>query len=443
MLIRFRVGNFSSFREPVEFSMVPTREKAHRDLHLYKSHSVKERDLLRAAVIYGANASGKSNFIKAFSFAERFITKGVRPQRAIGANAFKLDQDCKDRPSSFYFEIQMENKMFSYEFSITNEAVISESLSELTKTKTKLLFTRSFDSDENRFEFGGFLGKLSKEDKQKLVFVSEGTRKNQLFVTESIERNLDFFKPVYDWFSKCIRVFTPQSIGHGVEFRLGNDEEFKEFLTEVLSEFDPSVVGIESQLVGAEAALDFPPRLFEDLNDELDNGVAVFVADVVKGNRSVVLKKDGELKLLKIFTQHESIDNGEKVTFDLEEESDGTRRLIELAPLFFELLRSEEVVIAFIDELDRSLHPLLTRRLLDIFLRHRKGHMAQIVISTHNSVLLDVDLLRRDEIWFIDKGDGSSKLKSLQRDFNPRYDKDIRKDYLYGSYGGIPRIRNS
>ena len=444
MLVRMRFANFCSFKDEVEFSMVPTREKIHRDQHLFKPFK-SSMELLRAGVLYGSNGSGKSNFIRAIEFVERLVIKGRRPNRSMPSYAFKLDKACRKEPSRFYFEIQTAEALYSYEFHISAEAVEYERLAELTKSSEKLAFERRLVGDNTDIIFGAIIERLSKDDQKNIQFVANGTRKNQLFLTETVERNVGVFEPVYLWFAESIRVFSPQSIGHGVEFRLGDDKEFTEFLCDLLSEFDPSIENISTSLISAENARGIPQRVLSDIDDEIDEDGAVFISNVVDGNRSVVMKKDGELHILKINVERKSHDGKDLVIFDLEEESDGTRRLIDLAPLFYELLYSSGPVIAFIDELDRSLHPLATKRLLELFFSKSvaRNIKSQVIISTHNTVLLDIDLLRKDEVWIVEKENGASKLLSVQRDFAPRYDRDIRKDYLSGMFGGTPKLNKS
>lgn len=438
MLVKFKVTNFLSFKSEAEFSLVPSREKQHIKNHIYSSENKSFTNLLRTGVIYGANASGKSNFIRAIEFARKFVVRGSGPKRSLGSISFKLDDESIDLPTCFYFELQVGNKYYSYEFRILKDSVVFEELKEIKATTKQLIFQRVANGDEtSNFTFGKEINSLKKDEYQFINFLSEGTRNNQLFITESVERNSKRFQMIYDWFDEYVRVFTPQSISHGVEFRIGNDKDFSEFLKEMLSEFDPSVVDISTKFLDADLS-DIPLRVLDEINDELSDDVAVFISNPTTGNRSVVLKIDGELKLLKICTQHLSIDGKSKVTFDLEEESDGTRRIIELAPLFYELMNTTDTVVAFIDELDRSLHPKLTKHLIELFLRKSTGDNSQLIVSTHDSDLLDQSILRRDEIWLMDKKNGLSELKSLSKTFNPRHDKDIRSEYLKGNYGAVP-----
>lgn len=444
MLVRMKLANFCSFKDEVEFSMVPTREKIHREEHLFKPFK-SSADLLRTGVLYGANGSGKSNFIRAIEFVQRLVIKGRRPNRSMPNQAFKLDKACRKSPSMFYFEIQTKEKLYSYEFHVSADAVEYEKLNELTKSSEKLAFERRSAGENSEIVFGSIIEKLSRDDQKNIRFIANGTRKNQLFLTETIERNLDLFEPIYLWFAESIRIFSPQSIGHGVEFRLEDDQDFTKFMCDLLSEFDPSIERISTNLISADNARGIPQRVLTDIEEEIDEDGAVFISNVVDGNRSVVLKKDGELHILKINIERKSHDGSDLIIFDLEEESDGTRRLIDLAPLFYELLYSSEPVIAFIDELDRSLHPLATRRLIELFFSKsiEKNCKSQVIISTHNTVLLDINLLRKDEVWIVEKENGASKLLSVQRDFAPRYDRDIRKDYLAGLFGGTPKTKTS
>ncbi len=250
-----------------------------------------------------------------------------------------------------------------------------------------------------------------------------------------MERNFPKFEPVYNWFDKSLKIFTPQSINHGVEFQLQDDQKFTEFLQTLLEDFDPSVVGLKTAFVDPETNLGIPQKLFLEIKDDLEDRQAVFINNPITGNRMVLFRDEGEVKLVKIFTQHKCYEGEGLVTFDLEEESDGTRRLIELAPLFYELMSSNSDTVACIDELDRSLHPGITKKLFYNFLKNKNQAKSQLIVSTHDTNLLDTKLLRRDVIWFIHKIDGASKLTSLHKEFNPRHDKDIRREYLEGKYG--------
>jgi len=149
--------------------------------------------------------------------------------------------------------------------------------------------------------------------------------------------------------------------------------------------------------------------------------------------------KEGELELYKIVIAHEITDTHEEVPFDLKDESDGTVRLIDLIPALADLCDHEKLYL--IDELDRSMHAQLTRAFMEYFFSCSTSR-SQILATTHELDLLDLELLRKDEIWFVEKDSASaSHLYSLE-EFKPRFDKDIRKGYLQGRFGGIPIIKN-
>lgn len=434
MLLKFEFSNFCSFRDSTELSLIPTREKMHRAQHVYSIDEEAGAEVLRAALIYGENASGKSNFIRALEFTKRFVTRGVRPNKLIGSTIFKLDESYQARPSTFYFEILAEDIVYKYEFALSHDQILYEKLSMLIKNSYKLLFERS-PSEENSYKFGPFLQTLSKESQMFYKFNIEGTRKNQLFLTESMERNYTKFSPVYNWFDKSLKIFTPQSIDHGVEFQLQDNKDFTNFLKSLLGHFDPSVVDLRTDFLDPETVPGISSKLLLDIKEDLEEKQGVLISNPLTGNRMVVFRDDkGIVKLLKIFTQHKCAGSDKLVTFDLEEESDGTRRIIELAPLFYELMAHNSSTVACIDELDRSLHPGITKRLLHTFLKNNNKTKSQLIVSTHDTNLLDTKLVRRDVIWFIHKVDGASQLTSLHKKFNPRHDKDIRREYLEGKY---------
>lgn len=434
MLLKFEFSNFCSFRDRALFSLKPTREKIHRTQHVYSADDDGRTEVLRAAVIYGENASGKSNFIRALEFAKRFVTRGVRPNKLIGSTIFKLDESYQAKPSIFHFEILADGTTYQYEFALSHDQVLHEKLSILNKNSIKLMFERS--SDEGGYKFGPFLQVLSKEEQMFYKFNIEGTRKNQLFLTESMERNLTRFSPIYNWFDKSLKIFTPQSISHGIEFQLQDDKKFTEFLKSLLWHFDPSVIDLRTDFLDPETIPGIPPKILSEIKEDLEEKQGVFISNPLTGNRMVVFRDDkGDAKLIKIFTKHKCSGSDSSVTFDLEEESDGTRRIIELAPLFYELMATDSSTVACIDELDRSLHSGITGRLLHTFLTSNNQTKSQLIVSTHDTNLLDTKLLRRDVIWFIHKIDGASQLTSLHKNFNPRHDKDIRREYLEGKYG--------
>ncbi|GAB5453378.1 MAG: ATP/GTP-binding protein [Halioglobus sp.] len=432
------VTNFRSFKEPVEFDMTPSRERLSRALHVNQSPLA---NVLRLGLVYGSNSSGKSNLLKAVEFAKSLVTQGTPVKKQLNCPKFKLQKECLTSPSKFEFKFLFKDVLYSYAFELGDDEILTEELrARRGKQREQSLFSRfSGGGDEHEFSFGGFTKDLEKEERQRLQFIGLGTRPNQLFLYESVERNVSYFRDAFDWFDRCVRIFTPQSISHGVEFRIGIDEDFKEFLQENLKYFDPDVVSIVTKRDPASEIPELSPRFLSEIEDQLDDEKAIQVVIPQSGRRFLLsMGEDGEVEALHLRAQHRCSSDGELIAFDLEDESDGTRRFLELAPLIYELSRPEECIVAFIDELDRSFHSGLTQMLLQNFLANQEARHCQVVATSHDDSLMENDLFkRRDVLWRLRKEKGASRLHSL-REYNLRHDKDIRKGLRNGEYDQPP-----
>lgn len=437
MLIRFSLSNFCSFKDEAELSMIPSRERSHKD-QVYKTTGKNTINLLRGAVVYGSNASGKSNLVKAIAYAKNLVIRGKAPNKKLDLTQFKLDKALTDVPTKFEFEIQCNSKMYAYGFELFNTHVQEEWLYLIKTSNDELIFERKHEG-EDIYTFGESVKKLPEEDLQLFNFVAKGTRKNQLFLSETIDRNLKTFSDIYNWFDRTLKIISPHSKASGIEFRINEDASFKDYLTKVLDVADTGIKEINTEEISLNSLGGIPQLLIERLQEDLNEDEGALFADP-DGRRVVIRKSEGELKVYKLSTTHRCPDSNIDVSFDVEEESDGTRRLIELTPALYEMAHSNESSVHIIDEIDRSLHPHLTRLLVREHLESEKNSQSQLIVTTHETSLLDVSLIRRDEIWFIQKDEfGASKLYSLNN-FQPRYDKDIRKDYLLGRYGAIPFV---
>lgn len=431
MLIRFRVRNFLSFKEEIELSMVAGKVQQHPDQVM--RHSGRQGvDLLRAALIYGANASGKSNLVKAIDFARYMVVDGVRAKASIPRKPFKLGSGFGVQPSRFEFEILYKGKIYVYGFILDSKRIHEEWLYEIRSASEKMLFRRITTEDEtNQIEFGV---KVSKKELDLLDLVALGTPPNRLFLQESIERNIKHFADVYEWFDDVLVIIYPSSIHSLAPINLGNENKFGDLLVEYLERFSTGVCGYSLQPVG-EASSELPKGLLDNLEQSLedDGGSTVLTPN---GQRYFVKKEVEQLKVYKLLLRHRDKSCGSDVLFDMDEESDGTLRLLDLIPMLYPTKGGNAVVI--IDELDRSLHPNLSYEFIATFLQ--VDAQKQIIVTTHEANLLDLDLVRRDEVWFVEKdADGASAVYSLE-EFTPRYDKDIRKGYMLGRFGAIPLI---
>ncbi len=446
MLIQITIENFLSFKGVTTLSMVGTTADLSHKHHLTEqTFGSKQHSILPISAIYGANAAGKSNLLQAIDFAKDLIIEGTRSGQGIPVSAFKLG-DYSETPSKFEFVFTYQGIYYSYGFSLIANQILEEWLYGIPQGKKKEIcyFERSTSETKvSQIEFGAILRGKGNKEKQFLEFIAKGTRHNQLFLTEAVDRNVDILKPVLDWFKKILTIIPAESRYTGLELGILNSEKFTSFLSEFLKF---SGTGIDSIRVD-EVLLDFdshfpdmPSNVREELNQQFIDAPedSMVMLEHTSGNRYLLTKGDkSQISLMQIITKHRT-ENDQLIEFSIDEESEGTQRLINLIPALFLLKYSSERVI-FLDELDRRLHPLLSRQFVEFFLScHTKDSQSQLIFTTHDTNLLDLDLLRRDEVWFVEKNQqGASQLYSLA-EFKIRPDLKIEKGYLNGRFGAIP-----
>lgn len=438
MLIRFTVSNYLSFNEETQFSMIPGKCRSHAH-HVVKGNKRGSINVLRAGIIYGANASGKSNLVKAMSFARHLIINGTRPKKHIPRAHFKFDTSCVNQPSRFEFEFKLKKEAYAYGFELDSQRIHDEWLYKITKTTQKKIFERqTLENNESKVEFGDFHFKDKRE--QKLVNLMK-TRENQLFLTQSIEAGIKQFEHIINWFRKMIIIF-PGAHDHGVELTIEKNETFHHLLVDFLERFDTGITGISTKpmdLKNNAAAL--PEEIQTRLTETLETGKMTIFNTPNNVRYLVSMNKQNELEVFKLMAKHKIKDSTNETSLEIKDESDGTQRLLDLIPVLYLVLNGDYV--CFIDELDRSMHPKLSFNILEMFLDNRAKHESQLIVTTHETNLLNLNLLRRDEIWFVEKNkDGASSVFSLE-EFVPRYDSDVRKGYLLGRFGGIPILNNA
>lgn len=444
MLIRFTVENFLSFRDKEIFSLIPGKGTLKPQ---HKTKPVKGTSVLKTAVVFGANASGKSNLIKAIEFGKRLVLKGSKVEQPITFDFFKLDKKTTSKNSKIEYEIQHKNKNYAYGFIFNSKEIVEEWLFEINKKSETKIFERT---NSNQFNIDSLKKKNKKEEIQFIEFTAKGTPRNQLFLTQIRNTNvienvsdISDILNVIDWFQNALTVIYPNSKNIGKKFELLENTDLQKLFTEMLDYFDTGIDGIEFNEIDFEK-IDVPEEVKDDIKNDLlgdkSEKKSAFLSNpqddkyyiVSKGNDNQI-----EAKLLK--TKHKVI-GGTFELFDLKDESDGTRRIMDLIPLIIDFFKGDNVFI--VDEMERSLHPNLIYDLFDFFLSKCENISSQFIVASHESTLLTQKLLRKDEIWFTVKDkDGVSNLHSLE-DYNIRFDKEVRRDYLLGRYKGVPKLGN-
>ncbi|MGL5894469.1 MAG: AAA family ATPase [Bacteroidales bacterium] len=445
MLIRFSIENFLSFYNRETFSMLPGKGT------LKKEHKIKPVggvSTLKTSLLFGANASGKSNLVKAIAFGRGLVLRGVLTDQLIDYSKFRLNVDSESKNSRIEYEIQANDKNYAFGFIFNRNEVVEEWLYEITKKEEKLVYERN--SSDNSFNIDPLLTKnINEEHQQFLRFVAKGTPDNQLFLRELISRkvkenveDISDIISVYDWFLNSLKVVFPEDkYKEGIKSELVDNESLNSIFKELLKYFGTGINGIYLKDIDLNK-LNIPIGVLDRIREDLLNKRTEDVRAVISTQDFTyfISKSDGDIKAQKFMTEHSVRGSSNPEYFDTKDESDGTNRIIDYIPLIIDLLKGGNVFI--IDEMERSLHPNLIYDLFDLFLEFSAGVNSQLIVSTHESSLLTQKLFRKDEIWFVVKDEyGESHLYSLE-DYNIRFDKEIRKDYLLGRYKAVPIIGN-
>jgi AAA15 family ATPase/GTPase len=430
MILRATIDNLYSFKNETEISFVAGKSTTHGE---QVSRAEKRDDIsgLKAGIIYGANASGKSNIIKAISVIRKIALAGV-PKKYI--EPFKLTEQ-NNRPSKVEIEIKVDKKFFAYGVEFTIKGIVEEWLYDINSRTDKEIYTRKVTANGNEFTFGNIDGDT--ETQQLVKFISQSTPTTDSFLAEYVKRNgkgLLAINNVHRWMKENLKIIFPNSRYDGISIRAENDKDFALATKSLLEYFNTGIVDIRRIKVNKEN-LDLPKDMVNDILSEAQSNRNVVIAS---SSESIIYffetNEDGLTTIYKQSAIHKN-DNNEEVPFEMSEESDGSIRLLDFIPMLIDLRLNECVYL--VDEIDRSMHPMLSQKILEYYFTHLSNERdTQLIFSTHESNLLNLDLIRADEVWFVEKGcEGASHLTSLA-EFKPR--EDIRKGYLQGRYGAIP-----
>jgi len=441
MLIRLLATNFLSFNEETEFNMLSSSDqRTHKD-HVYSHNGL---DLLKGAALYGANGAGKSNLVRAIA-ALRALVLGEGKNHLSDLNEFKLSS-IESRPTTLEIEFIKEGVPFLYGLSVHYHQIIEEWLYTpgFKDGSNRLLFHRKRDTERLILEFSDSYIETPEDQFRLKFYQNELLKDDELLLTElaSLKEGFKEVKQAFSWFEENLLIVFPQSKPEGLAFLLGALPHFVSFANDYICSSD---TGIDKLEVMSKDFKDVFGSQYEELTKEvtsdLQNGKKYATVQSINrwGSRDdlTAVIENGKPVIKQLVTKHLN-KKGQSVNFSLFEESDGTNRLFDFIAPFFEIINRESVVI--IDEIDQSIHPALLKELVKKFMDN-PATKGQLIFTTHESNLLDQQLFRRDEIWFVEKHDGATQLYPLS-DFDIRQDLDIRKGYLNGRFGAIPFLGN-
>ena len=433
MLISFSVENYRSFAEEQTLSLEAVKDDAH------PGHVVDcgRFSLLKTAAIYGANASGKSNLLKAFEFMARFVRTSATTMNLgdpiQGATVFRLDRSKAGMPCSFDIRILLDGTEYQYGFSATKERVHDEWL-YITRGGVRATnpLSRRFDPSSGKTDW-----KLRGELKS-AKDVAERTRDNGLFLSRAAEMNVACVEELFLWFARRLSyVDCTLSSGVLVQQTARNIENNRTLLARIerlLHDADFDIAGI---VVEREAILNELEDGPEELRD-IGRALKRFVQTIKE-------REDVTADILSKFAVqvvHRLPGSEDAIAFSLEgDESNGTQRFFGIVGAVLDALERGSLLV--VDELDCSMHPQLTYKLVEMFQSaeaNSKG--AQLVFATHDTNLMTPALFRRDEIWLTEKGAGGGtelfSLSDIESKKRPRKEEPFEKHYLAGRYGGVP-----
>ena len=426
MLIEFQFKNYRSFRDEAVLSMEATGVGNFKNCLI----EYNNKKLLPAAAIYGKNGGGKSNVIRAYWLAVQFIRNAQRSQHEkapIPVVPFMLNDYSKEEPTEFEFVYVIDGIKYNYGFAATKEKIVREFLYHAPKGQRAMVFSR----EEQKFTFT--------EDKLRRNLISETIAPNQLFFSIACTMNDTACVKAMKWFRDAIYFSRDYSDIPQQLLEYSNDNGMLKAIASYAQAADLGIEDMQFEFNSKEIdeELDWPDNVPEGIRAALTQFMRALSES---SNQAEAKLKLGEVTATSLHTGIDKAGKHQQYKLELEDESDGTRKLMALAPAIESALRSGGVLL--VDEIEKEMHPMLVNYIIAKFQSKRTNtNGAQLIFTTHNTELMNMELLRKDQLYFADKNqaDGSSELYSIS-DFNTRTTENIRKGYLAGKYGATPDI---
>lgn len=411
MVLEIRLKNFFSIKEEVVLDLRAANINTKQTKNLeYNIFEYKKETLLKTVAIYGANASGKTNIIKAIRFCCRMIFEShLHNENTIfNFQSFKLDQRSSAEPSTFFIRYVMNNVEFEYSFSLSATKILTESLYYYPKGRLAKIFMRDEKASaikREKYSFGSAINKPND--------VSINTSDKTLFISRASQMDRELAKDIFNYFNER---FLLQYVGLSVSHVIRLFKENRDLILEGLQKADSDIVKI-------------------DLSTEVVSTKTLTATFSEEDNKSSV--EDGQELALKIRTYHKFAPN---IPFDFEtEESAGTKKLFHILLRIIDVIKNNKVLL--IDEIDTHLHSDIVEYIINLF---HAGSGAQLIFSTHNTNLLDLKKMRKDQLYFVNKKEtGATELYSLFDFKDFRESMDAEKGYLQGRFDAIPFVDDS
>lgn len=428
MLIDFKVSNYRSFRDEAELSMEAVGLSSYKECLM----PFQSRRILPVAAIYGKNAGGKSNLIRAMWLGVQFIRNAQRTQHEkapVPVCPFALDSSSREKPTSFEYTYTVDGILYTYGFSATRERIISEYLYHAPNKQRALVFKRNGQA----FSFP------NNSEKKKREMIAEAVAENQLFFAIACTmNNADCIKAMR-WFREQVLFSQDYADIPSMLLENQNDPNILKAITDYAKAADLGIQDMRFEIHDKEidSQMQFLEGAPEDVRTAISN-----LMEALNKNASTISSSQ-RMSEVKAISLHTGVDDsGARTAFPLElaDESDGTTRLMALAPAIERALACGGTFV--VDELDRGLHPLLVEYIAGKFQNPKSNRNgAQIIFTAHDTELLNMELLRRDQLYFVDKArdSGASELYSLSA-LSARTSENIRKGYLLGKYGAVPEL---
>lgn len=408
MLLEFRLRNYRTFRDEATLSLIASPDRALLEENTAKADLRGAFRSVRSAAVYGPNAGGKTTLLRALQLMRGVVVESaaLSPDQQLNVQPFRLDEDSKDKPTLFEATILIGGVRHQYGFEFTARRIVSEWLLVYQTARPQRWISREFNQATNseEFEFSTHLAG------PKRVW-QDATRPNGLFLSTAIQLNSEALRPLFQWFNVALNIFLD---GGQIPF---------EFSTNMIAK-DPRA--ILAMLTAADMGI---------TNIEVERTKGVQHSFTFDSQTRQIQTSDGEAEIAIPKFQHSA--GTVRAQFDYVDESQGTQKLFALAGPILDIIDKGYLLV--IDELDRSLHPLLVRQIVETFhdpAINTRG--AQLIFSTHDTSLLDPALLRRDQVWFVEKDETQAAKLAPLADFAPRKNEAFEKGYLTGRYGGVP-----